>query len=273
MLSLLEYAVKHRDGGMYYPNAVMPYRGLLESEAYAHSMLCDLMRDCSERMPLMRTEYDKVADGVRLWLMLQKETQQWSSDPAFIEAISSVLDGSQEVLSTKVLILEQSGEMGFQEVKASGNGFTIQREYYLERTVDGKTEYVRIADGDEIHVGDRIRAEYRIWNQENRSFVKMTAPRPAALRPVQQLSGHIGWWLRPLSIDGWSLSPQGYREVRSDRSEYWFDSYPEENTTITEEFFVTQAGTFQTPVIEIESLYAQHYRANGDGSEPMMIRK
>jgi hypothetical protein len=40
--SLLEYAVDHKDGGMYFPNAVMPWRGLLESEAYAHSMLADL---------------------------------------------------------------------------------------------------------------------------------------------------------------------------------------------------------------------------------------
>ena len=31
--SLLEYAVQHPDGGWYYPNAVMPFRGLLESEA------------------------------------------------------------------------------------------------------------------------------------------------------------------------------------------------------------------------------------------------
>ena len=37
--SLLEYAVEHRDGGWYYPNAVMPWRGLLESEAYAHALL------------------------------------------------------------------------------------------------------------------------------------------------------------------------------------------------------------------------------------------
>ena len=37
--SLKEYAVEHRDGGMYYPNAVMPWRGLLESEADALSVI------------------------------------------------------------------------------------------------------------------------------------------------------------------------------------------------------------------------------------------
>ena len=57
----------------------------------------------------------------------------------------------------------------------------------------------------------------------------------------------------------------------ADRTEYWFDSYPEEKTSVTEDFFVTQEGTFQTPSVEIESLYAPHYRANSKASEPLQI--
>jgi hypothetical protein len=121
-------------------------------------------------------------------------------------------------------------------------------------------------------VGESVRAEYRIWNRENRSFVRLTAPRPAAFRPVDQLSGHYGWWIRPLRVAGWiSFSPQGYRSVLSDRTQYWFDSYPEEKTTVTEEFFVTQEGVFQTPVTEVECLYAPHYRANDSGSAPLTV--
>ncbi|MGN0191461.1 MAG: MG2 domain-containing protein, partial [Candidatus Cryptobacteroides sp.] len=43
MESLKEYAVEHYGGGCYYPNAVMPFRLLMESEAYCHSVICDLM--------------------------------------------------------------------------------------------------------------------------------------------------------------------------------------------------------------------------------------
>ena len=39
LLSLVEYAVAHPSGGCYYPNAVMPWRGLMEIEAYAHALL------------------------------------------------------------------------------------------------------------------------------------------------------------------------------------------------------------------------------------------
>ena len=91
--SLLEYAVMHKDGGMYYPNAVMPFRGLLESEAYAHSMLCDLLSGYAFRMQsagkgsVNASEAKRVADGIRLWLMLQKETQHWEATPDFVDVI------------------------------------------------------------------------------------------------------------------------------------------------------------------------------------------
>ena len=260
--SLKEYAVEHRDGGWYYPNAVMPWRGLMETEADAHALLCGLMQPYAPQ----------VSDGIRLWLMLQKETQKWDESPAFVDAVTAVLDGSDEVLSTSVISGSATYEKPFALIKAAGNGFTVARKFFREKTVekvfddrtsdknDRVTVREEIAPGTPVAVGDKIIAEYRIWNQENRSFVKVDAFREAALRPVQQLSGHTGWgWF---SLRRLTFTPQGYRNVKADRTEYYFDSFPEENTTLTEEFFVTQAGTFTAPVVTVESLYAPHYRAN-----------
>ena len=255
--SLLEYAVEHRDGGWYYPNAVMPWRGLLESEAYAHALLCDLLSSLPEG--------GEKADGIRLWLMLQKETQRWDSDPAFVDAITSILDGSEAVLQTRVLALSGRYEAPFQAVKAAGNGFSIARKFYREQAGAGeKLSLEEITPGTPVSVGDKIVVKYEIWNGENRSFVKVDAGREASLRPVQQLSGAIGFGFIVPHRSGyvWSFTPQGYRNVRADRTEYFFDSYPEEKTSLTEEFFVTQAGVFVAPVVTIESLYAPHYRAN-----------
>ena len=248
ILSLVEYAVEHRDGGWYYPNAVMPWRGLLESEAYAHSMLCDLLTE---------VKHPEISDGIRIWLMLQKETQKWDEESAFVDALTSILDGSEDVLQTKVIALSATYSMPFPKIKASGNGFRISREFYR----DGEVQEP-VKPGDPVKVGEKIIVKYRIWNQENRSFVKLDAFREASLRPVDQLSGHIGWRFRPMYYGSWSFSPQGYRNVKSDRTEYFFDSYPEEDTIITEELFVTQSGSFTAPVVTIESLYAPHYRAN-----------
>ena len=252
--SLLQYAVEHRSGGCYYPNAVMPWRGLLESEVYAHSLLCALLDTTTE-------QGRQTAEGIRLWLMVQKETQHWENDSAYLEAIASVLRGTPETLATRVVLLSGSFTKPFTEVKAAGNGYTVERSF----SVNGKP----LDEGDILKVGDKVTATYAIWSEENRSFVRLTVPRPASLRPVKQLSGSYGWWLRPISISGWTFSPQGYRNVLADKTEYWFDSYPEEKTSVTEEFYVTQEGAFQTPAVEIESLYAPHYRANDAGRGPL----
>ena len=274
--SLLEYAIEHRDGGWYYPNAVMPWRGLMESEAYAHSLLCDLfasMRATAGAKPEQVAEAEQIADGIRLWLMLQKETQHWDTEPVFVDAITSIMDGSEEVLGTKVVILKSTFEIPFTKVKAAGNGFRISRRFFREQNVDGKRVDEEIRPGTLLHVGDKIRAEYRIWNGENRSFVKIDAFREATLQPVQQLSGHLGWGFIPyISYGrGFSFGPQGYRNVKADRTEYYFDAFPEEYTTLTEEFFVQQAGSFAAPVLTVESLYAPHYRANSAASGVMKV--
>ena len=256
--SLYEYAVDHKCGGCYYPNAVMPFRGLLESELYAHALLCDLFAT---------TERSDISDGIRMWIMIQKETQQWQSDPAYIQALNSVFRGGEKVLGIKVLALSATMELPFSDIKASGNGFTIGRRYFVSHE---NGEWKELGEGDVLSVGDKVRGEYRIWNEENRSFVRLNVPRPACLRPENQLSGYYGWWANPLRADGWYVfSPQGYRCVKADRTEYFFDAYPEENTVVSETFFVTQEGTFQTGVPVIESLYAPHYRANSAGEAPM----
>lgn len=255
--SLKEYAVEHPSGGIYYPNAVLPWRGLLESEAYAHAMICDLFRNLAPEEEIY-DELEEMADGIRLWIMLQKETQNWTDDPGFVEAMASVYDGSGAVKDTKIIILKKQWLKPFKEVKASGNGFRISVSYYR----DGK----ELSEGDALHLGESITAKYSVWSEENRSFVRISVPRPACYRPVNQLSGWSGGSLRPLSYRLYSISPYAYREVKAERTLYWIDVFPEENSVIEEEFFVTQEGVFSSPVVEIESLYAPHYRANGDSS-------
>ncbi len=232
--SLVQYAQPHVSGGQYFPNAVMPWRGQMESELYAHSLLCDLMD---------KYGHADIANGIRLWIMVQKETQQWASDPAYIQALGAVLSGPREILDTKVVALSASFSKPFEQIKAAGNGFTIERKYFL-----GDKE---LKDGDVVKVGDRIRAEYHLWSEENRSFVVLRAPRPAGLRPVQQLS---------------SYSWRCYRSVKAETTEFWYEVFAEEKQTVTEEFYVTQQGSFRSPVADIECLYAPHYRANDAGN-------
>ncbi len=285
VLSLLEYAVDHKNGGMYYPNAVMPYRGLLESEAYAHSLLCDILTSYSASHPATAQRPTEIADGLRVWLMIQKETQQWDDEPAFIDAVASVMQGSEDVKKTSVIIMTKKYRKPFTQIKAAGNGMKIERTFQWEHSVPdkeaeaegypGRVVWVRenIKPGTVLQKGDRIIATYRVWSEENRSFVRLRAPMEGALRPLDQLSGYAGWSMRSLSVGGYfNISPRAYREVKKDRIDYYMDTCPEETTTMSETFYVTQSGVFHAPVVEIECLYSPHYRANAGYGTPMKVK-
>jgi len=244
--SLREYMVEHRSGGAYYPNAVMPWRGLLEGELYAHTLLHRLLGD----------------DRIAVWMMVQKETQQWKSDPAYVDALAEVLSSGDEALQTKVLAVTASWDKPFSQIAASGNGMAVSRTYMREETgEDGIVHSVALKDGDMLHIGDKVTVKYDIWNEENRSFVRLTACRPASLRAENQFSGYYGWSPSARATGVW-FTPQGYRNVKTDATEYWFDVYPEAKSSVSETFYVTQKGRFATPSVVIESLYAPHYRAN-----------
>ncbi len=257
--SLKQYAVEHPSGGIYYPNAILPWRGLLESEAYAHARIADLFGDLG---------LDELADGIRIWIMIQKETQEWAAEPGFMEAVASVYDGSDKVKETKALILRKEYSKPFDEIKASGNGFRIKVDYWKSEADGGR---VKLSDGDRLRVGDKITAVYSLWSSENRSHVRLSVPRASCIRPVNQLSGWSGGWFRPVVHGFMNISPYSYREVKADRTIYWIDVFPEENTSIEEELFVTQEGTFKSPAAEIESVYAPHYRANDEAAGALEV--
>ena len=220
--SLMEYAQPHKSGGVYYPNAVMPWRGLLETELDAHCALMEIMDQ--------HGHFD-ISNGIRLWIMIQKETQDWKQDPGYVEALGAVLNGPDDILDTKVLALKAEYTLPFDQIRAAGNGMAITRQALPEV----------------MKIGDRVKLSYTVTNEENRSFVKVTIPFGAGLVPVNQLSGYR-----------WGY----YRNVLQDRIECWYEVYPEEKTTVSEEFYVTRAGSFQAPVATIECEYAPHYRAN-----------
>ena len=142
----------------------------------------------------------------------------------------------------------------------------ILKYIYLEE--DGKR--TELQTGDTLFVGDKLVARYELWSAENRSFVRVDAFREACFLPEDQLSGPARGSFGPIRVDGlWTRFPQCYRDIRADRTCWWLDVCPEESSTWEETFFVTQAGTFTTPVMTVESLYAPQYRANAAYRAPL----
>ena len=216
--------------GCYFPNAVMPYRGLMNSEIYAHAQLMELFASLKER---------KMVDGIAQWMLLQKHNQAWENTVATTDAVHALIASKAKDLKLGAVYYTYTTELS--RVKASANEISIRRRFVR----NGREP---LANGAKLKVGDKITVYYDIDNSENRSFVQMRAMRPASFYPVDERS-YFSW--------------RGfYREVKPSETNYYWELLPEEKTTVTEEFYVTQEGVFNTGLVEIECLYAKEYRGH-----------
>ena len=229
--SLKDYAVENPTVGCYFPNAVMPFRGLMNNEIYAHAQLIETFAHLGEK---------KVVDGIAQWLLLQKHNQAWENTVATTDAVHALISSKAKDLKLGAVYYTYTTQLD--RVKASANELEVVRHF--ER--NGKP----LADGEKLHVGDKVTVTYSIRNTENRSFVQMRAMRPACFYPVDERS-YYTWW-------GF------YREVKPSETNYYWELLPEENTTVTEQFYVQQEGTFNSGLVEIECLYAKEYRGHTD---------
>lgn len=229
--SLVDHAVVNRTVGCYFPNAVMPFRGLMSSEIYAHAELQELFWKVGE---------SATVKGLQQWLLLQKHNQAWENNMATADAVFALLSHDAEDLKLGAVYYTYKAPM--KTVKEFGNDMTVKRTFWR----DGR----ELAEGDVLHVGDRIEVRYDIWNGENRSFVQVHAMRPACFYPVDERSYGSSYF---------------YKEQTASGTEYYYQLLPEEDTRLVESFYVTQEGVFDKGLVEIESLYAPEYRGHTAG--------
>lgn len=228
--SLADYAVENPTIGVYFPNAVMPYRGLMNSEIYAHARLIDVFSRLGNK---------KKVDGIAQWLLLQKHNQAWENTVATTDAVHALLSSGAKDL--KLGAVYYTYETALDKVKESANEITVKRTYM-------RPDGTLIAEGEELKVGDAIRVRYDIDNSENRSFVRLRAMRPADFYPKDERS-YYSW-------SGY------YREVKPSETNFFYELLPEGRSVIEETFFVTQSGRFTAGIGTIECLYATEYRGH-----------
>ena len=231
--SLKDYAVENPTVGYYFPNAVMPFRGMMNNEIYAHAQLIETFGRLGEK---------KVVDGIAQWLLLQKHNQAWENTVATTDAVYALLSSKAKDLKLGAVYYTYTTKL--EKVQASANEITIDRIFI--RAATGAP----LREGETLRVGDEIIVRYQIHNTENRSFVQMRAMRPASFYPRDERS-YFTWY-------GF------YREVKPTETNYYWELLPEEYISVEERFFVQQEGTFNSGLVEIECLYAKEYRGHTD---------
>lgn len=134
--------------------------------------------------------------------------------------------------------------------KAEGNGLTVTRTFERKQG----TQWLPVRKGEKLERGAHVRARYDIRAERDFDFVSITATRAACLEPTQPLSGYQ--WASPNSF---------YRVVRDASNQYFFEQFRKGNHVFTEEFHTDRAGTFETGIARIQSVYAPEFGGHSGG--------
>ena len=117
----------------------------------------------------------------------------------------------------------------------------------------------RLVSGD-LKVGSKVTVTVVIESDRQMDYVVVKSPRPAAFEPVQQLS-------RPL----WNFGLKTYIEPSNTLTTFFIDRLPKGRTVLTEEFYVSENGSFVMAPAEVQSQYAPEFSSHSSG-ESIEIR-
>lgn len=234
------------------------------------------------------------------WLLKQKQTTCWSTDVSTVNAIQALLVGAENTTGkqplqpssmsvsfgshsvatdTSRLQLHLSQRVEANDIRPSDGRLTVKKDdsgiawgalywQYFEQidkipassmgiTLEsslfalGKDNTLTaVSSGGSLRVGDRVRLRVKIIADRNMEYLQLKLPRCAAFEPVNTASG----WR-------WGGGLRYYLAVTNTAATLYIDRIDKGSYVAEFDFYVNNSGSFTTPPLTIQCLYAPEFRA------------
>ena len=130
----------------------------------------------------------------------------------------------------------------------------LSKNLFIEKNSDKGPVLTPVNNGDEIHIGDKIKVRIELRVDRDMEYVHMKDMRASCMEPTNVLSEYK-------YQDG-----LGYYETTKDVSTNFFFSYLNKGTYVFEyPMFVTHAGNFSNGITTIQCMYAPEFTAHSEG--------
>lgn len=293
--SIRENAIESEELGLYWPTSRHSWwwhQAPIETQAVLIEAFAEITAD------------DEAVEGARVWLLKQKQVQDWRTTKATADAVYALLVGGRDWLaSDKVVKISLGGERvdpgtvepgtGYYAVTFSGAEVTPQMaEVALEKTDEGISwgslhwQYFEDLDRIEAAPGTALSLEKAL-------FVRETGPSGPVLRPVGEdplrvgdrlvtriilrvdrdmefvhLKDERGSGLEPVNVLSGHRYQDGLRYYESTldtASHFFIESLPRGTYVFTTDSHVRHAGTFASGRATIQSMYAPEFSSHSAG--------
>ncbi|MEO8770331.1 MAG: alpha-2-macroglobulin family protein, partial [Ferruginibacter sp.] len=130
----------------------------------------------------------------------------------------------------------------------------LVKKLYIEKNADTGPVLQALNDGDELHVGDKVKVRIELKADRDMEYIHMKDMRAACMEPVNVISEYK--WQGGL----------GYYETTKDASTNFFFSWLPRGTYVFEyTLFVTHAGNFSNGITTIQCMYAPEFTSHSEG--------
>ena len=130
----------------------------------------------------------------------------------------------------------------------------IMKKLYLEKNNDNGPVLHVVKDGEELHVGDKIKVRIELRADRDMEYIHMKDMRAACMESVNVISQYK--WQGGL----------GYYESTKDASTNFFFNWLPRGTHVFEyPMFVTHSGNFSNGITTIQCMYAPEFSSHSEG--------
>lgn len=225
-----------------------------------------------------------MVEGIRQWLVFNRQTQDWGSKRGCAEVINAILtsgvdwlvDGTaarvringEEIALPKGADMTGAFEVPLDANRLSGatveiindgnvpswGGVSIKKKASLRDIEEVSLPGLRISksieladgvNGDALKIGDLVHITLTVTSDRDMDYVSVIDNRSACLEPVDQLSGYT-------FTDGIGC----YREVRDTRTSFFFNFLPKGKHEISYDCRIGCEGEFLSGTATVQSQYA-----------------
>ncbi|WP_343688770.1 alpha-2-macroglobulin family protein [Chitinophaga sp.] len=140
------------------------------------------------------------------------------------------------------------------KITAAATPMTLQKELFIEKTNDNGPVLTAIQDGNQLKVGDKVKARIVMKVDRDMEYVHLKDMRAACFEPTNVISQ-----------SGWQNGVSYYQSTKDASTNFFFSRLPKGTYVFEYSMFVTHDGNFSNGISTAQCMYAPEFSAHSEG--------
>lgn len=146
------------------------------------------------------------------------------------------------------------------KITSAATPMTLQKELFIEKTNDNGPVLTAIQDGNQLKVGEKVKARIIMKVDRDMEYVHLKDMRAACFEPTNVISQ-----------SGWQNGVSYYQSTKDASTNFFFSRLPKGTYVFEYSMFVTHNGDFSNGISTAQCMYAPEFSAHSEGIRVKVI--